>query len=901
MSWLVLFALAADASARSGTPYIDTPYIETPYIETPYSETPHASESHTGGASYAQSRTERYVPATNTTLLPTGWRSLAANAGAARAAFVARGVWLVERAESTARLLCCDNASNLSPSDCRVLRTDLMASSVVAVAQGGPEGAPVLALVMGSSPPKRNTASAGVPMADPPALLAHCADACACSWVAIPSEHPLGRVNDAAIGEAAVPLSMTTERQPPEQRLGRSAERPLAAYIASETGLYTVSLVNITQALPPTDVPPSTSALGGSAPMDGIAPMLRRVAGVPVAAYVAVAASPPATAGRVRVGALLAADEASALWFWEAGPLAAGEEGWRHEWTRGLSGAVPPTSLALAADGTLWMGAEDGLYALDGSTGVLRRLQASEGLPAQRISRLAASGRAVWLATAAGAALHRSTASESAAAADAWWAGWRWFSGPRWLAARSGAAAALVAVSAKGGEQAAAALLTSADGSVAHVWMDEHATLAAKESTIRAALPRHLHHGLNARVPLDRFGDVSSAAAVEDDNHGLWTAWRLAAETLKYSANRATDSDAAAAIRRTFGALRRLYNVTGVQGLPARSLVAPGEPMRPTHWGYNPSPTLKGWHFVGNTSSDELTGHLFAYPLMLLLAPGALSAAERAAAEGLIAATMGRLLRDGLVLLDADEQTPTRWGNWAPASLNDDPAWLEERGLNSVQMLAFLLAAHRALTTAPALRAELAATFYALVNEHGYARNAINQKIVAPDDLSTSDNVLAFVPLLSMHFSCDEGVPPPDTAAMCASIRPQMHTCLERSYAAVRSHEAALFALVYALHERGSPAATAAAATATRALQRYPLELVEWPHDASVRLDLQPNADLAPSLNWSAVASPREECSVLRWDSSPFIRTAYGDGHHEEDPVHFLLSYWLGRREGLLL
>eukprot|EP00966_Prymnesium_polylepis_P099427 2302689-Prymnesium_polylepis.1 len=72
------------------------------------------------------------------------------------------------------------------------------------------------------------------------------------------------------------------------------------------------------------------------------------------------------------------------------------------------------------------------------------------------------------------------------------------------------------------------------------------------------------------------------------------------------------------------------------------------------------------------------------------MASDALSASERTALASLLTDILSRLLRDGLLLLDADDKTPTRWGNWAPSALNDDPRWLEERGLNSLQMLSFL-------------------------------------------------------------------------------------------------------------------------------------------------------------------------------------------------------------------
>ena len=50
-----------------------------------------------------------------------------------------------------------------------------------------------------------------------------------------------------------------------------------------------------------------------------------------------------------------------------------------------------------------------------------------------------------------------------------------------------------------------------------------------------------------------------------------------------------------------------------------------------------------------------------------------------------------------------------------------------------------------------------------------------------------------------------------------------------------------------------------------------------------------------PTLNWSIAAIPRDESDALRWSSCPFAREAAGDGMWSEDPVHFVLPYWIGR------
>ena len=61
-----------------------------------------------------------------------------------------------------------------------------------------------------------------------------------------------------------------------------------------------------------------------------------------------------------------------------------------------------------------------------------------------------------------------------------------------------------------------------------------------------------------------------------------------------------------------------------------------------------------------------------------------------------------------------------RWGHWAPQDLNDNADWNEERGVNSIQILSFLLAAY-AYTGNDVYLTHLDA----LVQGHGYGLNMV--------------------------------------------------------------------------------------------------------------------------------------------------------------------------------
>ena len=54
----------------------------------------------------------------------------------------------------------------------------------------------------------------------------------------------------------------------------------------------------------------------------------------------------------------------------------------------------------------------------------------------------------------------------------------------------------------------------------------------------------------------------------------------------------------------------------------------------------------------------------------------------------------GYIKNNGYYLIDVTNQS-TRWGVWAPEQLNLNRSWSDERGLNSLQILSFLLSAYR--------------------------------------------------------------------------------------------------------------------------------------------------------------------------------------------------------------
>jgi len=81
---------------------------------------------------------------------------------------------------------------------------------------------------------------------------------------------------------------------------------------------------------------------------------------------------------------------------------------------------------------------------------------------------------------------------------------------------------------------------------------------------------------------------------------------------------------------------------------------------------------------------------------------------------------------------------------------------------------------------------------------------------------------------------------------------------------------------------------------------RYPEETVRWSTDNTKRADLVPDMNLLPAKNQSVTALRRSESSALQWCDDPFAFSSEGGGLSEENPVIFLIAYWIGRFHGFV-
>ena len=289
----------------------------------------------------------------------------------------------------------------------------------------------------------------------------------------------------------------------------------------------------------------------------------------------------------------------------------------------------------------------------------------------------------------------------------------------------------------------------------------------------------HLREGFVCEIDLKTPGSVEGGyTQPSSDNDGLWTSLYVAAEAFRYGAT--GDPKARENAWNSLKTLMFLERVTGIPGFAARSFL-PGE-------GPNPQAIYGGlwyrsgdgrWWWKGDTSSDEIVGHYFAYEVYYRVAA---TEEQKREIRPYVARITDHIIDHGFYYV-GPPGTPTTWGVWAPEKLNHDLERSWERGLNSLEILSHLKVAEY-ITGDP----RYAAAARELIDRHAYAINTIRQKITfPPEELNHSDDELAFLSYYPLLWHERE-----------PGLRDIYMTSIELSFRVERPEQSPLFDLIYA-------------------------------------------------------------------------------------------------------
>jgi streptogramin lyase len=423
-------------------------------------------------------------------------------------------------------------------------------------------------------------------------------------------------------------------------------------------------------------------------------------------------------------------------------------------------------------------------------------------------------------------------------------------------------------------------------------------TLAAKADYFyRVLMERHIRPPwIAGHCRLQTPGDLSSWQPEDDDNDGEYTGLYLAMESLRYAVTRNPDARAKAA--KAFSFLTFLQEVTDTEGFFARTVV-------PADWTevhdrnrtytdrqaaealvrdprYKPvetrwRPSRDGqWLWKGDTSSDEMCGHMMGYFYYYELAA---DEKQRRAISRHVQRIMDYLIRHDYNLVDVDGR-PTRWAVWSPAQLNREPDWAPERCLNSFELLTFLKFAHH-ITGNQTYQDE----YLRLIREEHYLENALQMNRKNPAWFIYFDVSLAgyLFPIL-MKYETDP------------QLKARYEQLIDEWFARQIRDECPLHNFIYgwARNRRREMAAS------IRFLVDTPLDLVDWHIDHTKREDIRIVRHPTLEERQTHVLVPPAIRATVRWDRNPWAAVG-GHPLREREPVFWLLPYWLGRYTGAIL
>lgn len=528
--------------------------------------------------------------------------------------------------------------------------------------------------------------------------------------------------------------------------------------------------------------------------------------------------------------------------------------GWRYDWV-GYIIDGPITSLSYDNFNTLWIGNEWSINQRY-ENGSFNRISGPTGLPYGNITYLnfQSSTNSMWVGTLKGAM--RYNAGQ-----------WKYYFGPRWIWGE--------AVLSIASAVSTYSTIVIVDGGVSNITF-EYWTLSAKAAYYQNMVqsPSHLRSGLAGQCSFPNFGISEGCTQTPSDNDGLWTSMYLASQSYRYAVTK--EEEARENAWTSFEAMEMLSKVTGQIGLPARSFQKDSGPLN-GDWWLN-STVFPGMMWKGNTSSDELVGHFFVYPLFHDLV--CQTDEERERPMELLYNITNYIVENDFYLLQ--DGIPTRWGVWNPTVINGNYYWGDGRGLNSLQILAWIANAYVYTGDEKFMTA-----FNYLVDEADYGTNLINTKVTIPNDLNYSDDELMFLAYYTFFY-----------AGGNKFLKEQFEVSLNRTWTISKPVKSSLWNTIYGAY---NDEADFNINDIIECLQNWPLSQIDWPASNSQRLDYTLNleANIMGGTSDSLSLLPWDERSFFVWNGDPF-RLDEGSGFTEAIPTGWLLPYWMARYHGFI-
>jgi hypothetical protein len=462
---------------------------------------------------------------------------------------------------------------------------------------------------------------------------------------------------------------------------------------------------------------------------------------------------------------------------------------------------------------------------------------------------------------------------------------YNYYAGPRWLPGNR------VSVIEPGPDHSLLVLTDEGLGQICSKMMTLEDKAQFFEKQVRE---KNIRYGFNcSSVRLTNGYSSGQTGAQPSDN--LWTGMYLVSQLYRYKVT--GSSEAKQNAFESFEAMERLFTVSGIQGLFARSFERDYKVNMKREPGWEEKELLSGspeslwlpaadhanWTWRSTASSDQTVGQIFALTAILELAD---DDAWKARALKCLDDLMGYIVKNDFYLIDVDGH-PTLWGKWNPAYVNEFPVNVSDRKLYSSNIIAFLQTAYH--FTGKELYRDKAME---LMEKHGYLDN-----LVRPFEQIGKSNANQLSKILSQEWnhSDDEmyflAYPGLFNYALTPDLKAKYGESIRNHWETERPEGNALWNLIYA----STGANSFDLDRSVRFLQSYPLDLRNWSIENSRRKDL----DLLPA-NFRGQTTrellPLEELPLYRHNGEIFRLDSQGDGSSLISAGDvWLLPYWMGR------
>ncbi len=452
-------------------------------------------------------------------------------------------------------------------------------------------------------------------------------------------------------------------------------------------------------------------------------------------------------------------------------------------------------------------------------------------------------------------------------------------------------------------------LAVAEDGTIAAVTprgisiiTSQYMTLAQKAEYVDEFTDKYFcrNEGYHVDRILRKYGDLESGWLPNSDNDGLFTGLYCASQCFRYATTK--DPKAKANAKRAVEAMIKLTEVTGKSGFTARATRYNDDP-------YFGDGNREEWHvcednpnceWLGETSSDEMTGHYFAYGIYYDLVA---DKKEKKKIAEVVKKITDHIIENNFHLCDVDG-VPTTWANWEPELLNNDDRWFFERGTNSLEILSFLKTTYHVTGDE-----KYNQVFDMLIQKHHYAMNCMQYKC-EDAHIAHIDDQLDFTNIYNLLVYTEN-----------EAQKEIFKMGLTHHFEYERVERSPFFNIVYgALTNNNCDIENAA-----KSLSEMNLDFVVWPTYNSYRKDIEIDTSpeeygCAPQLKYPVEYSSR---LLVNYDGNQFVcdsgveefidinkKTANraaalpgtdgANGMRTVMPYIFLLPYWMGRYYGLL-